>query len=153
MIEWILGNTVVAAFFAGLVLVVERFTRSRPALCHLLWLLALAVLLMPRLPLPASPVDGLRRHIVYGLDGALWAAPFDLAQLRVTGAPVPVLDGVLTKASGAADFALASDGSLAYLSGTADVAPRTLTWVTQDGQEESLMAPATWQPVSRVWRM
>jgi hypothetical protein len=43
-------------------------------------------------------------HLVYALDGALRGAGFDLERLEVTTSPVPLLEGVITKESGAADF-------------------------------------------------
>jgi Tol biopolymer transport system component len=68
--------------------------------------------------------------------------PFDLGRLEVTGPPIPVLEGVVTKNSGAADFALARDGTLVYLSGSgATAARRTLAWVDRMGREEPLPAP------------
>ena len=33
-------------------------------------------------------------HIVYGLDGVLFAVPFDTGSLEVTGGPVPLVEGV-----------------------------------------------------------
>jgi serine/threonine-protein kinase len=80
-------------------------------------------------------------HIVYGVDGALRAVGFDLRRRQVTTSPVPVVDGVLTKASGSADFAVAGNGSLVYLRGTAQGASRTLVWVDRSGREEPLAAP------------
>jgi serine/threonine-protein kinase len=88
-------------------------------------------------------------HIVYGIGGTLRAVPFDLKRLEVAGAPVPVLDGVITKDAatspvglGAADFALAEDGSLVYLSGDATGGlRRTLVWVDRHGHETPLAAP------------
>ena len=78
-------------------------------------------------------------HIVYGIDGTLRAVPFDLDRLEVTGNPVPVLDGVITKGSGAANFGVSQDGSLVYLSGAASAGGlRTLTWVDREGREEPL---------------
>ena len=38
-------------------------------------------------------------HVVYGGEGNLWAARFDLDRLETLGDPVPVLEGVLTKDS------------------------------------------------------
>ena len=82
-------------------------------------------------------------HIVYGIDGTLRAAPFDLDRLEVTGNPVPVLDGVITKGSGAADFGLSQDGSLVYLSGAGfGGAELTMAWVDRQGREEPLGAEA-----------
>jgi len=80
-------------------------------------------------------------HIVYGIGGTLRAVPFDLERLEVTGTAVPVLDGVVTKASGAADFAVALDGALVYLSGEATTLRRRLVWVDRMGREELLPAP------------
>ena len=79
-------------------------------------------------------------HIVYGVAGTLRAVGFDLDRLEVTTDPVPVLDGVITKASGAADFSLARDGSLVYQVGAAGVARRTLVWVDRQGTEEAVAA-------------
>ena len=83
-------------------------------------------------------------HIVYGIDGTLRAVGFDLDRLEVTNPnPVPVLAGVVTKGSGAANFDLARDGSLVYMAGTAGaLAQRTLVWVDREGREEPLETPA-----------
>ena len=70
---------------------------------------------------------------MYGLDGTIRAVPFDLERLAVTGVPVPVLDGVITKTSGAADFSLSETRSLVYVP-TGATARRTLGWVDRDGQ-------------------
>ena len=81
-------------------------------------------------------------HIVYGIGGTLRAVPFDLGRLEVTGTAVPVLEQVVTKDSGAADFALALDGALVYLSGTGPAAVRrTLVWVDRMRREEPVPAP------------
>ncbi len=81
-------------------------------------------------------------HIVYAASGTLRAVGFDLDRLEVVGSPVPVLDGVMTKNTGAASFDLATDGSLAYVSGPAGSAlsQRTLAWVDRQGNEELLAA-------------
>ena len=55
--------------------------------------------------------------------GSLLAAPFDLDALELTGAPVPVLDGML---QGTPSFSVSADGSLAYLRGdVAEVSAET----------------------------
>jgi eukaryotic-like serine/threonine-protein kinase len=56
-------------------------------------------------------------HLVYGVSGALRAVAFDLKRLEVIGTPAPVLEGVVTKAIGAADMAVAANGSLVYVAG------------------------------------
>ena len=80
-------------------------------------------------------------HIVYGVGGTLRAVGFDLDRLEVTNPnPVPVLDGVVTKSSGAADFDLADDGSLVYVAGVIGGfgGRGTLVWVDREGREEAL---------------
>ena len=80
-------------------------------------------------------------HIVYGIRGTLRAVGFDLERLEVTSDPVPVLDGVITKNSGAANFAISQSGSLVYMAGPhgANV-ERTLVWVDREGREEPIAA-------------
>ena len=56
-------------------------------------------------------------HLVYAGLNTLWAAGFDPRRLELTTAPVPVLEGVVTKESNAANFGLAEDGTLVYMPG------------------------------------
>ena len=80
-------------------------------------------------------------YIVFGREASLWAVPFDADRLEVTGSPVPVLEGVRVEGNrGAAQFALANDGSLLYVPGGAAEAPRHLVWVDREGREEPLPA-------------
>ena len=97
---------------------------------------------VPLISLGSQPRYAATGHIVYGAEGTLRAVPFDLARLTVTGDPVPVLEDVLTKASGAVDFGLAEDGSLVYVTGAAGAAGgRSLVWVDREGREEAVPAP------------
>ena len=74
-------------------------------------------------------------HLVYGVDGALWTVPFDVNRLEVGGTPVPVLEGIVTKSSGAADFAISHDGTLVYVRGGAVRAAETRpVWVDAEGR-------------------
>ena len=57
-------------------------------------------------------------HLVYGVTGTLRTVAFDLGRLEVLGTPAPVLEGVVTTAQGAADVAVAANGSLVYVPGT-----------------------------------
>ena len=83
-------------------------------------------------------------HIVYGFQGTLRAVPFDADRLEVTGDPVGVLEGVRTLPTGAADFALAQDGSLVYVPGSGQgVLDRSLVWVDTAGREEPVTTPAS----------
>lgn len=58
-------------------------------------------------------------HLVYGVAGTLRAVAFDLERLEVAGTPAPVLEGVVTTPTGAADIATAAKGSLVYVAGAA----------------------------------
>ena len=58
-------------------------------------------------------------HLVYFSAGTVFAAPFDLGRLTVTGGAVPVLDGVgrVQAAIGGTNFALSGSGSVVYVAG------------------------------------
>ena len=58
-------------------------------------------------------------HLVYAVSGTLRAVAFDLERLEVVGMPAPVLDGVVTTGLGAAEMAVAANGSLVYIAGGA----------------------------------
>ncbi len=59
-------------------------------------------------------------HIVYAYGGSLFAVPFDLKRLQVTGGPAPVLEGVRRAVgSGSTHFSLSNTGSMIYLPGPA----------------------------------
>ncbi len=78
-------------------------------------------------------------HIVYGLDGTLWAVGFDRDRLALTTTPVPVQGNVNTKRSGAANFGLSATGSIVYVPGTVRDATTTdlrLVWVDREGRGE-----------------
>ncbi len=80
-------------------------------------------------------------HLVYGIGGTLRAVAFDRDRLEVSGNPVPVLEHVITKNFGAADFSVSGNGSLAYVSGDVRDAEGTLAWVDRQGKEEPVTAP------------
>jgi serine/threonine-protein kinase len=71
------------------------------------------------------------------------AVPFDLQRLEVRGEAVPVVQGVLQfTGAGAAQYSLSATGSLAYVSGTPHARQSELVWVTRNGTEHPLGAPA-----------
>ena len=84
-------------------------------------------------------------HLLYGVEGNLWAVGFDPSRLEAVGDPVPVQEGVLTKGLwGTMDFGVAENGSLLYVSGVAtdpQTADRTLVWVDRQGREEPIAMP------------
>ena len=88
-------------------------------------------------------------HLLYGVQGNLWAVGFDLSRLETVGDPVPVQEGVLTKAQGAANFSVSENGSLIYVPGGA-ASTRVLVWVDRDGREEELLAPPAPYETPRV---
>ena len=58
-------------------------------------------------------------HVVYMHEGTLFAVPFDLQRLEVTGQPAPILEGVVTTPSiGGAQFSFSDTGNLVYVAGT-----------------------------------
>jgi serine/threonine-protein kinase len=90
-------------------------------------------------------------HVVYARLGTLLAQPFDATRLQVTGKPVGVIDGVMHDVnspftignSGAAQFSVASNGTLAYLPGGAapegDYIP---VWVDRSGVDIEVGIPS-----------
>ena len=82
-------------------------------------------------------------HLVYGAGGTLRAVAFDVSRLAVVGTPAPVLASVAMTGAGTVEAAVARNGTLAYLSGSAfaALAQRTLVWVDRQGREEPLAAP------------
>ena len=83
-------------------------------------------------------------HLLYGVQGNLWAVGFDPDRLETRGDPVPVLEDVLMKdEGGGVNVGVSENGSLIYVPRDAGTigAPRTLVWVDREGREEELRAP------------
>ena len=79
-------------------------------------------------------------HLVYAQGGTLFAVPFDVARLEVTGGPVSLIEDVVElPATGTAQFSVSRTGSLVYVPATSS-AVRRLVWVDRDGREEPLTA-------------
>jgi Tol biopolymer transport system component len=80
-------------------------------------------------------------HLVYALNGVLFAQPFDLRRLETTGGPVSIVEGVGRTYVGGAQFAFSRTGSLIYLpgpdSGRAS-SQGTLALVSRKGEVEAL---------------
>lgn len=75
-------------------------------------------------------------HLVYQLGGDLLAVPFDPEALEVTGAAVPVVEGVLAGEFATAQFAVSESGTLAYVPAAVERIERTLVWVDRLGAVE-----------------
>ena len=91
----------------------------------------------------ASPKRSEGGHLVYVAAGTLRAISFDPIRLQTHGTAVPVLPRLMTTPYGAGDFAVGTDGTLAYadVAGIVATNARTLVWVDRAGKEESLAAP------------
>jgi eukaryotic-like serine/threonine-protein kinase len=82
-------------------------------------------------------------YIIYrSFDNIVSAVPFDLTRLEVTGAPVPLLPGILGQEK-AAQFAVSETGALAFIpDSTVKPGHRLLVWITRDGMETPVSAPS-----------
>jgi len=82
-------------------------------------------------------------HLIFAAAGALRAVRFDPVRLEVLGDPVTVVDRVMMKATGAANYTVSRAGTLVYIgAGVSEMtAPRALLWVDRKGREEPTGAP------------
>jgi Tol biopolymer transport system component/predicted Ser/Thr protein kinase len=81
-------------------------------------------------------------HLVYGQGGTLKAVPFDLRQLKITGAAVPIVDAVRQSTfNGHAQYSFSNTGSLVYIAGGSQSGQGKLVWVSRNGSEQPLAAP------------
>jgi serine/threonine protein kinase/Tol biopolymer transport system component len=82
-------------------------------------------------------------HLVYAQGGSLMAVPFDPKGLAVTGTAVSMVEGVLqSPVSGAAQYSFSTTGSLVYVPGAVQSNQSKLVWVSRNGAEQPLPAPA-----------
>ena len=72
-------------------------------------------------------------HLVFGRDGALWAVSFDSERLAIAGDPVQVIPQIVTLRTGAVQFGLSTNGTLAYLTEGTPAETR-LGWVDRHGE-------------------
>jgi len=83
-------------------------------------------------------------HVVYVAGGVLFAVPFDLATLKTTGSPVPVVEGIgRASANGVGHFSFSESGSLIYIPGPATATSRqsNLALIHRKGAVELLGLP------------
>ena len=72
-------------------------------------------------------------HVVYMHEGTLFAVPFDLKRLEVTGQPVPILGGVLTApATGGTQFSFSETGNLVYVTGRGPYQNVSIYWMDHE---------------------
>lgn len=83
-------------------------------------------------------------YVMYADAGTLMAVAFDPNRLELRGAPVAVVEHVLT-VLGNPTFSASANGTLVYVPGGIGVAgaaaPRSLAWVDRQGREEPLRLP------------
>ncbi len=75
-------------------------------------------------------------HLVYvRTDGGVFAAPFDLDALEITGGPIPLFDGVAMPLN-AAEIQLSADGTMLFVEGSAASGTTVgeLVWVARSGE-------------------
>ena len=74
-------------------------------------------------------------HVVYMHEGTLFAVPFDLKRLEVTGQPAPILEGVVTNpAVGVAQFSFSETGNLVYVAGGSGGENVSISWMDREGK-------------------
>ena len=79
-------------------------------------------------------------HIVYGVDRSLYAIPFDMETLEVTGGPVSLVEGV-SSSTYFWNYAISDSGTLVYAPGTGSALGQyTFVWVDREGKEKPLGA-------------
>ena len=84
-------------------------------------------------------------HFVYMQRGTMFAAPFDIGGLRITGDAVPVHEDIANSAfwTGAAQFSVSDTGMLAYVSVESSASP--VSWVSASQQISAL------RPTAAMW--
>ncbi|HEY2018628.1 MAG TPA: protein kinase [Bryobacteraceae bacterium] len=79
-------------------------------------------------------------HLVYIHQNSLFAAPFDLSRLALTGSPVPVLEDASSGSGAGADLAFSQTGLFIYLTGTHSQSGWPIIWIDSNGKREPLQA-------------
>ena len=81
-------------------------------------------------------------YLIYGRQSAIYAAPFDLQSLTITGEEIPVSAGVLMYPNAAtAHFAVGSHAPFLYLPLPSDLDKRSFAWVDRNGAMTELRFP------------
>jgi hypothetical protein len=73
-------------------------------------------------------------HLVYMHEGTVFAAPFDIDSLTLTGQPAPAIEGVATNVQfGGAQFAVSNTGTLVYVQGSRLDLSAPIRWMDRKG--------------------
>jgi serine/threonine-protein kinase len=80
-------------------------------------------------------------HLVYVNQTTLFAVPFDLKRLAVTGSPVPILQDLATSVpDGGGQFSFSGSGRLVYVTAENTVSSYPVVWVDRKGETTPLLA-------------
>ncbi len=79
-------------------------------------------------------------HLVYAQASTIRAVPFDARGLTVTGAAVPIIEGVsrATNASASSQFSTSDNGALVFVPGASGLRVQQLTWFDRTGKVADL---------------
>ena len=87
-------------------------------------------------------------HILYASHGSLFALPFDLGRLEVTGSSFPVLQGVsMSSAAGSAQYSVVDDGTLLFIpvgAAESELLPTEILQVDRSGVATTLYISPDW---------
>jgi len=84
-------------------------------------------------------------HLLYAISGIVFAVPFDVKKLAVTGSAVPIIEGISRATSvsgGAAQLALSKSGAMVYLPGPASAGREDVILFDRKGATEGLNLPS-----------
>jgi serine/threonine-protein kinase len=78
-------------------------------------------------------------HIVFARSGTLFAIPFDLGHLKVTGSPTPFLEHVaMSSGTGSAQYDFSNTGEFLYVVGNDQIGALALDWMDHEGKFQPL---------------
>jgi serine/threonine protein kinase len=102
----------------------------------------------------AVPIDAYYAptgHLLYAQGGTIFAVPLDLAQLKLTGTPAPVITGVRRALSNELEISFSDNGTLAYIPGPeTGVAKFDLGLADRNGVVQPLKLPPRRYQTPRV---
>jgi eukaryotic-like serine/threonine-protein kinase len=85
-------------------------------------------------------------HLIYYRNGTLFAAPFNLSRLEITGPEAPVVEQVSSINADGGDYTISDGGMLVYMSGVGTIGggKTILNWADRKGSLQPLSDPQAW---------
>ncbi|HUA62098.1 MAG TPA: protein kinase, partial [Verrucomicrobiae bacterium] len=83
-------------------------------------------------------------HLLFVRQSTLYAAPFDLNRLAVTGPEAPVFTGLASSAWYEPDYSVSDNGLLVYMTDGASTGATTLGWMDRTGHPEPVSDDEFW---------